>query len=886
MMIFHIFFLFIGMGSTIALSLQKGFNLQPSAQGFDLVWSSDIVKVRTGASRPEFRFSDGTVFGYPREIQGELHLPLTTVTHVTLESQGPNLEVWLGSKRIDGDAPLNALHASETIATAPTVSTPTVTTNPAQKGNFTIRRVSYNLDPLPIDEYPFPMEVIAEVTDPPQAAGKRPLILFLHGRHGTCYQGGPDGFDSGDWPCPDGWLPIPSHKGYRYIADILASQGYIVVSISANGINGQDFASQDAGTSSRSTLIRHHLSLWAQWNTNGGSPWGDRFKGRLDMNQVVLVGHSRGGEGVHKAAIDASPSDPYKIVGLVTYGPTAFGRQVTPDIHSANILPTCDGDVSDLQGQAYVDASRDIAYSEALRTAVISVGSNHNFFNTEWTPGLAVAPAWDDGYCALSDGVRLTAKEQQAVGAAYTAALVKLAVNQDATMLPLLDGTNVRPAILGRADIATSAVGGAKNRILYRVEDIGRPTLRNGMKGRECLGNSYFSSNDAFPRCGAGSFFSSPHWLPINSRPSTFAMELQWSNSPGAVAQYTVSNALRNLTSLDSLDVRIANDPDNRGVRFNLVVADQTGRNATLSTNLTTIEAFSRVHARTLRGSLASVRSKVDLGSIVSVSLVARIATGRVWVLDIAASQARIQVPAVLNLPKLSIETTTFLETDGYKQYKLNIIADRPLTTNASIWVEPYDFDSTGGYQLDLVPSKSNVAGSILYDYVGDQIFTGFTITESYSIEAVKGVVTGNYFGSFTIVDDEEAPVVSVTSSNVTAREGRSLQWTLKLSTPTAGTIFYYTAVAPKQGKELTSGDVPKSWLQSVGVFSPPSKPIPLSELSLSINVRFDYGSRSADLMIPLSDDGQTEGNEVVVLKRRYKDVTLPILTGNAVDNN
>jgi hypothetical protein len=889
MKIFHLFFLFFGMGSTIALTLPSGFTLQRSVQGFDLVWSSESIEVRMGASRYEFRFADGTVFGYPREIEGALYLPLTDATHETLESRGPLLEVWLGSKRIDDIAPMSALSASVVSAEVPPVSTPTVSTNPAEKGNFTIRRASYNLSSIALDGYPAPIEVIAEVTDPPQATGKRPLVLFLHGRHSTCYQGGPNGKASIGWPCPQNWLPIPSHKGYRYIADTLASQGYIVISISANGINSQDYNSKDYGTSSRSKLIRHHLSLWVQWNTNGGSPWGDRFKGRVDMNKVVLVGHSNGGEGVHKAAIDASPSDPYKIVGLVTYGPTAFGRQVTPDVHSANILPTCDGDVFNLQGQAYVDASRDIAYSEALRTAVISVGANNKYFNTEWTPGLAVAPTWDDSSCRLNS-VRLTPQEQQLVGAAYTAALVKLAVNQDATMLPLLDGSNVRPAILGRADVATSAVGGAKNRVLYRVEDAGKPTMRNGMTGLECLGNPIYSGiiavTDLFTECGYGSFYSSPHWFPISSRPSTWALELLWSNNSGAFVQFSVPLGLRNLTMLDSLDVRIANNVGSSGLSFHLLVADQSGRNATLSTNLTTIESFDRIHARTLRGSLASVRSKVNLGNIVNIFLVAQSATGRVWVLDIAASQARIQMPVVLNLPKLSIETKTFVEADGFKQYKLNIIADRLLTTNASIWIQPSS-RNTVAYQLDLVPSKSKVVGSILVDHVGDQIysFTDYTPTETFFIEAIKGVLRGNYSGSYTIVDDEEVPIVSVNSSIVTAREGRSLRWTFKLSTPTEGKIFYYVPVGPKEGKELTTGDVAPSWLQSVGITTLPTQNDRLSLYSLFLGVRFDYGSRTADLVIPLNDDALTEGNEVVVLQAAYSLESMPILTGIAVDN-
>jgi hypothetical protein len=437
----------------LAVGLPVEFAIEAGTQGVELVWSSNSTDVRIGGSRPEFRITGGVIFGYPREIQGQLHLAISSKDQETLETEGPSLQVWSSGRRIDiGGASNVAKAAAAAVAAnfdAPPPKTPTVLTNPAKPGNFTTRRSSYNLANVTVDEFPFPIEVIAEVTDPVRAAGKRPLILFLHGRHETCYLGGPpDGVASGNWPCPAGWLPIPSYKGYRYIADILASQGYIVVSISANGINGQDFNSKDGGTTSRSVLIRRHLSLWAQWNS-GGDPWGGRFLGRLDMNQVVLVGHSRGGEGVNRAAIDATISDPYKIVGLVSFGPTAIGHQVTPDVHSATILPTCDGDVSDLQGQAYIDASR------------------------------------------------------------------------------------------------------------------------------ECVGST--TSLSTLPICGDGNSYYSPHWQPISSRPSPQALELTWKNRTNAFAQFVVRNSQSNLTALDWVDVRIANDPDLSGVRFDVLVSDKSG---------------------------------------------------------------------------------------------------------------------------------------------------------------------------------------------------------------------------------------------------------------------------------------------------------------------
>ena len=107
-----------------------------------------------------------------------------------------------------------------------------------------------------------------------------PLVLFLHGRHSTCYGLEPEPFVTGDWPCPEGTLPIPSHLGYRYAAELLASQGYLTVSISANGINGQDGWVADGGAAARSALIRHHLDALGGLEQRRRRPLGRHLPGR------------------------------------------------------------------------------------------------------------------------------------------------------------------------------------------------------------------------------------------------------------------------------------------------------------------------------------------------------------------------------------------------------------------------------------------------------------------------------------------------------------------------------------------------------------------------------------------------------------------------------
>ena len=336
---------------------------------------------------------------------------------------------------------------------------------------------------------------------------------------------------------------MPSHTGYRYLADRLASQGVLVVSIAANGINGQDGLFADGGAFARSRLVRHHLAQWAEWSAHGGDPWSNRFEGRVDLDRVVLVGHSRGGEGVERAAIDSEPDDPWQVRGLVLIGPTAFGRQVAPGIHTAVLLPFCDGDVSDLQGQQYVDIGRDLTVDRALRASVMAMGTNHNYYNTEWTPGLSQSPAWDDWFdpsdsqCGENGEERLSPAEQQAVGLAYTAALVDLAVRGGAESLPLLDGTRVKPASIGRANAFVHALGGNK-RLLYAA---GRGTAveATGLTVRECRGYFLAGPFDLRPGCSSEDYFElTPHWQPmsfVETAPAPRALKVEWLEAGGSV---------------------------------------------------------------------------------------------------------------------------------------------------------------------------------------------------------------------------------------------------------------------------------------------------------------------------------------------------------------
>jgi hypothetical protein len=884
--------------------LPDDFQIQDGLDGTELVWTAtDKRVVRIGNARYEFRIGETakTILGHPRQDvqQGKLILPLTfQIKNLLDTTSSQHLSVWSSGKRIDRGAPV----PDRTSAVLPAITqTPTVSIDPTKRGPYKTNRTSYELSDLDYNVSPFVfgIEVLAEVTYPTLLPNtKCPFVLILHGRHNTCYRGGPNGEPNIDWPCQVGYEPIPSHSGYRYIADVLASNGYVVISISANGINGQDGFARDAGAAARSVLIRHHLDLWSQWSSTGGDPWNNLFFGKVNMKKTVLVGHSRGGEGVHKAAIDTKISDPYTIIGLVSYGPITAVNQVTPDIHSVTLLPTCDGDVSNLEGQLYIDQSRDIAYSEALRSAVISIGSNHNYFNTEWTPGLAQAPSNDDWYdaddsvCGSNSGLyRLTVPEQQIVGLTYTMALIRLVVDQDETMLQLLDGSYVKPAVVGRAEIATHAVGGAAHRYLF-TPDKGRVLTTRGMKHFRCEG-----FNDTFapflPQCDEF-FDASPHWTYLSVLPSPKAVRLDWSISPGATATFVVPIGLRNLTGLDTINFRIANDPKSVvGASVKVMIQDQKGTKATLQTSISSIDAWPssnglnrRIHARALRANLVSV-ANIDLSNIVLVALIAESASGMMWVLDIAASQNKIKRPRKLNLPLISVQSSNVtIAGNGLQKVELNITSNKPMKSPGVILcMNAYN----GQYFRIRIPAgKTGVVATVPFfvEFESDFIYNLLDQAPyDIGIGALRGVVIGEFYGGLQISDSRTPPTISVTKQ-IVATEGSVLQWNFKVSMPTTGFYIECRLIPPSTGIELKSDDVPKSWLQSL---SPtlPSTPTPLSQLDLwGLDIRFAYGVTTAAMVVPIRNDTLIEGKETVnFLCNCYQLPWKGTLVGNVLAN-
>ncbi len=329
------------------------------------------------------------------------------------------------------------------------------TPDPGAPGPLAVTREEYDFGDTAFTptNFPGPVELRASVHYPTNlSGGPLPLIIFLHGRHATCFTGGTAFLQ---WPCTmAGSQPIPSYKGYDYVSEILASHGYVVVSISANGINAKDNQVRDLGALARAELIQKHLDILNNFSSTGGAPFGTKFIGKLDMTRIGTMGHSRGGEGVVRHYIlNNSLGSPYGVKAVFPLAPVDFNRPVVNRAALSVLLPYCDGDVNDLQGvHFYDDARYNVPGDPAPKHYILVMGANHNFYNTIWSPSspfpgsaddwLAFTPGGSsDPQCGIvKNNQRLTETQQRGTGTAYLTAFFRAYVGGESQFLPLLTG--------------------------------------------------------------------------------------------------------------------------------------------------------------------------------------------------------------------------------------------------------------------------------------------------------------------------------------------------------------------------------------------------------------------------------------------------------------
>lgn len=469
-----------------------------------------------------------------------------------------------------------------------------VAPDPAVLGSHTVSAIEYDAgdtfvqDPFTLVTYPERLQGVIYV---PSGTGPFPVLLFVHGRHGTCAVFGIEALGPPQ-ACPDTFATqnVRSYRGYEYLGRNLASHGYLVTSVSANSINSFDWAG-DAGATERAQVIARTLDLLSSWNTTSGpGAVGTNLNGKVDLTSIGLMGHSRGGEGVDRfIEYNKTRTDGPRYTGLkavFALAPTDFGAETAQGVHWATLLPLCDGDVYDLQGSQAYDRGRFLDSTTTFTRAQYTLtGANHNYFNTIWTGDDYEFDLGDPACDATSPtNVRLSPSEQRDAGLTLMASFFRRWVGGETGFHALLQGAEALPASAcpGTATtcptlVRTSWLSAAADRNIVVTPNPNNNTTTGGLT---VTGTGFTT----FSRCTPTLSGTGCPTNPTRGLASQFT--LKWGSTATLVAP--VSTTGYNASGLTALTFRTGmnyNDTSNNAFatqNFDVVLKDASGATSNL----------------------------------------------------------------------------------------------------------------------------------------------------------------------------------------------------------------------------------------------------------------------------------------------------------------
>jgi dienelactone hydrolase len=259
----------------------------------------------------------------------------------------------------------------------------------------------------------------------PEGDGPFPLVLIVHGNHN---------------------MKDFSDPGYEYLGKLLASRGFITVSVDENFLNQKFGGENDA----RAFVLLEHLKVWKEWNSTEEHP----FEGKVDMDRIALIGHSRGGESVaHAAAFNKLSHYPdnanitldynFAIRAVIAIAPC--DGQYKPAGHptaleNLNYLVIHGGHDADANIFFGVRQFKRVRFTDehfGFKSAIYIYRANHSRFNTAW--GRLDFPA--PGGWLINEHPIMDMEEQRQVAKVLISAFLEATLNGRDEYLPVFKYT-------------------------------------------------------------------------------------------------------------------------------------------------------------------------------------------------------------------------------------------------------------------------------------------------------------------------------------------------------------------------------------------------------------------------------------------------------------
>jgi trimeric autotransporter adhesin len=659
----------------------------------------------------------------------------------------------------------------------------------------------------------------------PTGGGPHPLVIFMHGRHSTCYD--TTTLKAANiWPCPAGDAEIPSFEGYDGAGDALASNGYTVVSISANAINANDNQlAPDDGAVARGQLILDTLTWLKKADQGqpvsfydaatsqtvdlaqalaGTSITPANLVGSMNFSDIGIMGHSRGGEGAATAAVlNEGLAHPWDIKSVFMLAPIDFTRTTVPDVATTTLLPYCDGDVSDQQGQHFYADSRSAFSDSVLRSDIWVMGADHDFLNSYWTPPFpGAADDWTTGRQSATDPVcglnapttnRLSATQEYQVGSAYLAGFFELTLGGQEQYLSMFDGAGAEPSSVSSfADVRTVAQQPASLRddITSFASSAG-VTASGSATATICADQANRTVSLPLPPCATGLTNQQvPYWTPANYAPNVPLNQmthLTWTDGTGELT-VAIPPSERNVSRDQEMTVNMSPDQNvSAGTDLTITVSDRAGHSySTLASSLnkwavtrmpsSTSTLLGKIVLQQVHLPTATLRAAgLDLHDITSVSFQAAVgadatASGGEFLQDLTFDSRGLGTPGVHARPTVNVASTKVQEGTSPGTDQVAVYLSHPdgstVTTYLSalgsatglvgLAMDPVTFNPGQTCQVVTVPSQGSTAASA-------------TPTTAYKVAVSKpdnAVLGTSDFGTVTVAAN------SVTTGTLAPADG------------------------------------------------------------------------------------------------------------------